>query len=101
MAFFQVQTRLATQHNLRSTWLRLFSSFFDFLLRPLPALALVQALPGEKMTETVVLPRATELRLSPAQGMAGAFPPPRPPRVLPLTPAETPGGAPPGGRGRG
>lgn len=89
MAFFQVQTRLATQHNLRSTWLRLFSSFFDFLLRPLPALALVQALPGEKMTETVVLPRATELRLSPAQGMAGAFRTRRPLRILPITLSET------------
>ena len=43
MAFFSVQTRLATQHNLRSTWLRLFATFFDFLLQPLPAAAMVQA----------------------------------------------------------
>ncbi|HYI00518.1 type VI secretion system baseplate subunit TssF [Hyalangium sp.] len=85
MAFFSVQTRLATQHNLRSTWLRLFSAFFDFLLRPLPAVALVQALPAEKMTETVVLPRGTELRLAPAHGVAGSFRTRRHLRILPIS----------------
>jgi type VI secretion system protein ImpG len=85
MAFFSVQTRLATQHNLRSTWLRLFSSFFDFLLQPLPAVALVQALPAERMTETLVLPRGTELRLSPAHGVAGSFRTQRHLRILPIS----------------
>jgi len=89
MAFFSVQTRLATQHNLRSTWMRLFSSFFDFLLRPLPSVALVQALPAEKMTETLVLPRATELRLSPGHGVAGSFRTRRHLRVLPIAQAGT------------
>jgi len=89
MAFFSVQTRLATQHNLRSTWLRLFSSFFDFLLRPLPAVAQVQALPAEKMTETVVLPRGTELRLSPAHGIPGTFRTRRHLRILPISLAGT------------
>ncbi|WP_225411749.1 type VI secretion system baseplate subunit TssF [Stigmatella hybrida] len=84
MAFFAVQTRLATQHNLRSTWLRLFSSFFDFLLKPLPAVAMVQALPTEKMTETLVLQRGTELRLAPAHGAAGSFRLRRNLRVLPI-----------------
>lgn len=85
MAFFSVQTRLATQHNLRSTWLRLFSSFFDFLLRPLPAVAMVQALPAEKMTETLVLSRGTELRLSPSHGVAGSFRTRRHLRILPIS----------------
>jgi type VI secretion system protein ImpG len=85
MAFFSVQTRLATQHNLRSTWLRLFSSFFDFLLRPLPAVALVQALPAEKMTEAVVFPRGTELRLAPAHGVSGTFRTRRHLRILPVS----------------
>jgi type VI secretion system protein ImpG len=89
MAFFSVQTRLATQHNLRSTWLRLFSSFFEFLLQPLPAVAMVQALPAEKMTETVVLARGTELRLSPAHGVAGAFRTRRHLRILPISMAGT------------
>ena len=89
MAFFSVQTRLATQHNLRSTWLRLFSSFFDFLLQPLPAVGLVQALPAEKMTETLVLPRGTELRLSPAHGSPGTFRTRRHLRILPISLART------------
>ncbi len=89
MAFFSVQTRLATQHNLRSTWLRLFSSFFDFLLRPLPAVALVQAQPSEKMTETVVLARGTELRLRPVHGMAGTFRTRRHLRILPVALRES------------
>ncbi|MFE8598425.1 type VI secretion system baseplate subunit TssF [Archangium violaceum] len=89
MAFFSVQTRLATQHNLRSTWLRLFSSFFDFLLQPLPAVALVQALPAEKMTETLSLPRGTELRLSPSQGVAGTFRTRHHLRILPISQAGT------------
>ncbi|MBM7116161.1 type VI secretion system baseplate subunit TssF [Archangium primigenium] len=84
MAFFSVQTRLATQHNLRSTWLRLFSSFFDFLLKPLPAVGLVQALPAEKMTETLELARGTELRLTPSHGAPGTFRTRRALRVLPI-----------------
>lgn len=89
MAFFSMQTRAATQHNLRATWLRLFSSFFDFLLRPLPAVALVQALPGAKMTETVSLARGTELRLTPAHGAPGTFRTRRALRILPIAPAGT------------
>ncbi|HEX8536164.1 MAG TPA: type VI secretion system baseplate subunit TssF, partial [Cystobacter sp.] len=89
MAFFSVQTRAATQHNVRSTWLRLFSAFFDFLLQPLPAVAMVQALPGDKMTETVVLSRGTELRLSPAHGAPGTFRTRRHLRILPIAPAGT------------
>ena len=89
MAFLTVQTRLATQHNLRSTWLRLFSSFFDFLLQPLPAVGLVQALPAEKMTETVVLSRGTELRLTPSHGAPGTFRTRRPLRILPISQTGT------------
>jgi type VI secretion system protein ImpG len=89
MAFFSVQTRLATEHNLRSTWLRLFSSFFEFLLRPLPAVALVQALPTEKMTETVVLSRGIELRLTPNHGVAGSFRTRRHLRILPISQVGT------------
>ncbi|EPX55988.1 hypothetical protein D187_008243 [Cystobacter fuscus DSM 2262] len=89
MAFFSVQTRAATQHNVRSTWLRLFSAFFDFLLQPLPAVAMVQALPGDKMTETVTLARGTELRLSPAHGAPGTFRTRRNLRILPIAPAGT------------
>ena len=84
MAFFSVQTRRATLHNLRATWLRLFSSFFDFLLEPLPACAMVRAAPTPKMAEAVVMPRGTELRLTPEEGVAGSFRLQRDLRVLPI-----------------
>ncbi|MCP3060881.1 type VI secretion system baseplate subunit TssF [Myxococcus sp. K38C18041901] len=85
MAFFSVQTRHATLHNLRSTWRRLFAGFFDFLLEPLPTRAVVQAQPMGKMGEAVLLPRGTELRLSPAEGEPGTFRLQRDLRVLPIT----------------
>ncbi|MDY7233074.1 type VI secretion system baseplate subunit TssF [Hyalangium rubrum] len=84
MAYFSVQTRNATMKNLRSTWRRLFAGFFDFLLEPVPASAMIQALPGERMAEVVELPRGTEIRLAPADGKAGAFRLQRDLRVLPV-----------------
>lgn len=85
LAFFSVQTRHATLHNLRSTWRRLFAGYFDFLLEPLPTSAVVQAVPGGKLGEALVLPRGTELRLAPADGDAGVFRLQRDLRVLPVT----------------
>ncbi|AGC44483.1 hypothetical protein MYSTI_03169 [Myxococcus stipitatus DSM 14675] len=84
MAFFSVQTRHATLHNLRATWRRLFAGFFDFLLEPLPTRAVVEALPGGKMGEPILLPRGTELRLTPSQGEPGTFRLQRDLRVLPV-----------------
>ncbi|KFE63043.1 type VI secretion system baseplate subunit TssF [Hyalangium minutum] len=89
LAFFSVQTRHATLRNLRSTWLRLFSSFFHCLLEPLPATGLVQAAPTEKMVEAAVLPRGTELSLRPVGGEAGSFRLERDLRVLPIFLEET------------
>ncbi|NMO18631.1 hypothetical protein HPC49_12405 [Pyxidicoccus fallax] len=89
LAFFSVQTRHATLRNLRSTWLRLFSSYFSHLIEPLPAAGLVRAVPTEKMVEAVVLPRGTELRLQPAGGEAGSFRLERELRVLPIFLEET------------
>ncbi len=84
VAYFSVQTRHATLKNLRSTWRRLFSGYFDFLLEPVPAAAMLQALPTEKLAEVVELPRGTEVRLTPADGRAGAFRLQRDLRVLPV-----------------
>jgi type VI secretion system protein ImpG len=90
MAFFSVQTRQATLHNLRSTWLRLFSSYFAFLLEPLPAAALVQAVPSNsEMAETVRLPRGTELRLEPEHGVPGTFRLERDLTILPVALKQT------------
>jgi type VI secretion system protein ImpG len=83
MAFFSVQTRQATLRSLRSVWWRLFAGFFDFMVEPVPSAALVQAMPTEKMVEPVVLPRGTELRLTPQGEAPGFFRTQRELRVLP------------------
>jgi type VI secretion system protein ImpG len=84
MAFFSVQTRQVTLRNVHSVWQRLFSGFFDFLVEPVPSAAMVQAVPTEKMVEPVVLPRGTELRLTPSGEPPGFFRTRRPLRVLPI-----------------
>ncbi len=84
MAFFSVQTRQVTLRSVRSVWWRLFAGFFDFLVEPVPSAAMAQALPTEKMVEPVVLPRGTELRLTPAGEAPGFFRTRRELRVLPV-----------------
>jgi type VI secretion system protein ImpG len=85
MAYFQVRTRQAMLRNLRSTWRRLFASFFDYLLDPVPAMAMIQALPSQKMNEATVLARGTEVRLKSADGEAtGFFRLQRELRILPI-----------------
>lgn len=86
MAYFSVRTRHAMTRNLRSTWRRLFASFFDYLLEPVPAAAMIQALPSQKMTEATVLARGTEVRLKSAEEEAGTgfFRLQRDLRVLPI-----------------
>ena len=68
-----VRTRQATQRNLWGTWRRLLGQHFDFVLRPLPATAMVQAVVTARMTEAAVLPRGTELRLTTQDGFSGVF----------------------------
>jgi type VI secretion system protein ImpG len=84
LAFFSVQTRQATLRSIRSVWWRLFSGFFDFMVEPVPSAALVQAVPTEKMVEPVLLPRGTELRLTPPGEAPGFFRTRRDVRVLPI-----------------
>jgi type VI secretion system protein ImpG len=86
MAYFSVRTRHALTRNLRSTWRRMFASFFDYLLEPIPASGMIQALPSQKMTEAIVLARGTEVRLKPADDEAGTgfFRLQRDLRVLPI-----------------
>jgi type VI secretion system protein ImpG len=85
MAYFQVRTRQSMMRNLRSTWRRLFASFFDYLLDPVPAMAMIQALPSQKMNEATVLARGTEVRLKSSDGEAtGFFRLQRDLRILPI-----------------
>lgn len=85
LCFSAVRTRQATLRNLWSTWRRLLGSYFDFVLRPLPATAVVQAVPSARMVESAVLPKGTELRLTTLDGFVGTFATMAEIRVVPLT----------------
>lgn len=85
LCFSAVRTRQATLRNLWATWRRLLGSYFDFMLRPLPAMAMVQAVPTARMSETAVLPKGTELRLKTQDGFVGAFTTLCDLRVVPIT----------------
>ena len=85
LCFSAVRTRQVTLANLWSTWRRLLGSYFDFLLRPLPAMAIVQAVPTPRMTETAVIPKGTELRLTAQDGFVGTFTTLGELRLVPLT----------------
>lgn len=85
LCFSAVRTRQATLRNLWSTWRRLLGSYFDFVLRPLPATAMVQALPTARMVESTTLPKGTEMRITTADGFVGAFTTLCDVRVVPLT----------------
>lgn len=85
LCFSAVRTRQVTLRNLWSTWRRLLGSYFDFLLRPLPAMAVVQAVPTARMTEAAFLPRGTELRLTTQDGFIGTFTTLSDLRVLPVS----------------
>lgn len=85
LAFFSLRTRRAGLRNLRSTWQRLFRAYFDYLLAPAPAMAMVQALPNHRLVEVAALPRGTEVRIEAPDGSIGSFRTLAPLRVLPLT----------------
>lgn len=85
LCYSAVRTRQVTLRNLWGTWRRLLGSYFDFVLRPLPAMAIVQAVATARMTETAVLPRGTELRLTTQDGFTGVFTTLADLRVLPVT----------------
>lgn len=73
MAYSLVRTRLTTRRNLQATWRRLLSSYFHFLLQPLPAMAIAKAVVTAGMTEATVLPRGTHLKLTTLDGFQGSF----------------------------
>lgn len=72
MAFFSARTRDSALRNLLATRRRLFQQFFSFLLAPLPAMGLLQAKPTGRFAEPAVLPKGSEVLVTP-EGGQGAF----------------------------
>lgn len=85
LAVFSVRTRLSLQRNLQATWRRLFASYFDFLLAPLPSCAIAQAAVSPRLVETLTVDRGTMLRVSTATGHTASFRTLEELRILPIT----------------
>lgn len=84
LALFSVRSRLSQQRNIQSTWRRLFASYFDFLLAPLPSCAVLQAVVTPRLVETVTIERGTLLRLTTTSGKTASFTTLADLRVLPI-----------------
>lgn len=89
LAYSAVRTRQATMQNLFSTWKRLLSGYFHFILQPLPAMAMVQALVTPHMTEPVTLTRGSSLQITTLDGAIGNFQTTAELRVVPINLART------------
>ena len=85
LAFSAVRTRHATLRNLQATWRRLLSTYFKFMLQPLPAMAMVQAQVTARMSESAALPRGTTLQLKTLDGTIGSFKTLAELNVIPMT----------------
>lgn len=90
LAFFSLRTRRAGLRNLLSTWLRLFRSYFNDLLAPVPAAAMIQMIPNHRLVEPAQLARGAEVRIETQDGAIGSFRTLAPVRALPLTLVRTP-----------
>lgn len=84
LAFFTVRTRMLAQHNLVATWQRLFANYFDFLLAPMPAMAMLQAQVTLRRTEVGTLARGSEIKVTAPDGTIGTFRTLADLRVLPV-----------------
>jgi type VI secretion system protein ImpG len=72
MAFFTARTRASVTKNVLATQRRLFEQYFSFLLTPLAPTALLQVEPTGRFAESVVLPRGSEVLVTP-EGSPGAL----------------------------
>lgn len=73
LAYSAVRTRQAVLRNLSATWRRLLGGYFQPLLRPLPAMAILEAQVTARMTERMSLPSGTEIRIEAPDGTSSTF----------------------------
>lgn len=84
MACFSVRTRLSLQRNLQATWRRLFGSYFDFLLAPLPSVGILQAVTSPRLVENLRIERGTAVQVATSSGQLGSFTTLSELRILPI-----------------
>lgn len=85
LAFFAARSRQAAVATLLAERRRLFRQFLPYLVEPLPAMGMLQAVPTGRLTEAVELPRGTEIALRDAGDRVALFRTLRALRLLPLS----------------
>jgi type VI secretion system protein ImpG len=85
LAFFAARSRLAAVRTLVEQRRRLFRQFMPYLLEPLPAMGMLQAVPNGQLVDAAELPRGTEVALRDPADRVAIFRTLRPMRLLPLT----------------
>lgn len=85
LAFFAARSQKAAVATLVEQRRRLFRQFLPYLLDPLPAMGMLQAVPTGRLTEAVELPRGTEIAVRDAGERVAIFRTLRALRLLPLT----------------
>jgi type VI secretion system protein ImpG len=89
LAFFAARTHRAGMNNIVSSRLRIFQQFFPFLLSPLPVMGMVQAQPTGQLSETALLPKASQIMVSPGKEQGGVCRTLKDLRILPVSLTET------------
>jgi type VI secretion system protein ImpG len=85
LAYFSVGTQLAAQNNMRASLERLLAGYFDFLLAPMPAMAMLQLAHSERLIDMATLREGAQLVLTAPDGSTGNF---RTMHELPIAPAQ-------------
>ena len=88
LALFSARTRLAGIRNISATNRRIFQQYFPYLLTPLPAAGILQALPTRQLAEPVLFPKGSEITLAPESGGPAIFQTLGDLRILPITLAK-------------
>ncbi|TYT73909.1 hypothetical protein FIM25_12785 [Desulfobotulus mexicanus] len=73
MAFFGARSRLAAERHVLALRQRLFHQFFDYLVSPVPAMALLQARPSSQLVDPVSIPAGSEFLMTVPDGRQAFF----------------------------
>jgi type VI secretion system protein ImpG len=85
LAFFAARSRLSAVRTLLQQRRRLFRQFMPYLIEPLPAMGMLQAMPNGQLVEAVDLPRGTEMALRDSGDRVAIFRTLRALRLQPLS----------------
>ena len=84
MAFFSARTRHSSEKHSSVTRRRMFEQFFSYLMSPLPAMAVIQAVPTGVLADAVTFPKGAEMLIRPDGGGAGLFQTVHSMKILPI-----------------